>query len=233
MKYDLSVVILCYKAEDYVRNFVNQLKSELGAADINYEMVLVANYDNSKDKTPEIVHEIASKESNITVVSEKKKGRMGWDMRSGLRAAKGNYIAIMDGDGQMPVSDIVEVYTLIKSTSFDIVKTYRAYRYDGWHRGFMSYCYNVLFRLLFNPKFPLKDVNSKPKIISRSAYEKLHLVSNDWFTDAEIMIQAIEKNMKISQIATVFYKNERRKTMVAFSTIFEFIYNLFYYRFFK
>lgn len=233
MSYDLSVVVLCYKAESYIRTFVKQIQTELNEADINFELVLVANYDTKKDNTPQIVNQLAAQHTNITVVSDKKEGRMGWDMRSGLKAAVGNYIAIIDGDGQMPVSDIVAVYALIKSTSFDIVKTYRAYRHDGWHRGFMSACYNILFRLLFHPTFPLKDVNSKPKIITREAYEKLNLVSNDWFTDAEIMIQANQHNMKISQIATVFYKNERRKTMVSFSTIFEFIYNLFYYRFFK
>ncbi len=233
MGFDLSVVVLCYKAEGYVRSFVNQLLHELTEASIDFELVLVANFDDSKDRTPEIAQELAAQHENIIVVAHQKKGRMGWDMRSGLSAAKGNHIAIIDGDGQMPVSDIVTVYNLIKTENYDIVKTYRTLRYDGFIRKWLSRIYNWLFKLLFRPKSPLGDVNSKPKIIKRSAYEKMDLVSNDWFTDAEIMIQAIQNNMRICQISTVFYKNERRKTMVGFSTIFEFIYNLFYYRFVK
>ena len=233
MSYDLSVVVLCYRAEGYVNSFVSQLQLELDEAKVDYELILVANFDDKKDRTPQIAQKLAEASKHITVVAHQKKGRMGWDMRSGLSAAKGSYIAIIDGDGQMPVSDIVTVYKLIKSENYDVVKTYRALRYDGFIRKWLSRVYNWLFKLLFQPKSPLGDVNSKPKIISRMAYERMNLVSNDWFTDAEIMIQAIQQNMRICQISTVFYKNERRKTMVGFSTIFEFIYNLFYYRFFK
>ncbi|MBK6275601.1 MAG: hypothetical protein IPF58_13285 [Saprospirales bacterium] len=61
----------------------------------------------------------------------------------------------------------------------------------------------------------------------------MELRSNDWFTDAEIMIEALKLNMKICELSTVFYKNERRSSFVGLSTVFEFIYNLFYYRFNK
>lgn len=230
---ELSVVVLCYKAEDYIRDFVGQLTGELSTIDVEYEFILVANFDDQKDKTPEIAKDLAAGNQRIKVVSVPKEGRMGWDMRSGLRTARGRYIAIIDGDGQMPTSDIVTVYSIARTDRYDIVKTYRAYRYDGLFRKMLSVVYNFLFRLLFQPDFPLKDVNSKPKIITRSAYELMNLVSSDWFTDAEIMIEAISRNMKICQVSTVFYKNERRKTFVGFSTILEFIYNLFYYRFFK
>jgi len=233
MSVDLSVVILCYKAEAYIIDFVQQVKEELLKDEIDYEMILVANYDDERDKTPEIVKQLALDNEHVKVVSQEKEGRMGWDMKSGLAASTGNYIAIMDGDGQMPVSDIVTVYTIIKTGRYDMVKTYRNFRYDGIYRKMLSFVYNVFFRLMFKPTFPLKDVNSKPKIMSRQAYEKMNLLSNDWFTDAEIMIEAINKNMKICQISTVFYKNERRNTFIRFSTVFEFIYNLFRYRFIK
>ena len=133
----------------------------------------------------------------------------------------------------MPVSDIGTVYSVIRTGQYDIVKTFRVYRYDGVVRKVLSSIYNFMFRILYQPKFPLHDVNSKPKILTRKAYEQMNLISSDWFTDAEIMIQAIAMNMRICQISTVFYKNERRKTFVGFGTIWEFIFNLFYHRFVK
>jgi hypothetical protein len=155
---------------------------------------------------------------------------MGWDMRMGMEAASGQYICVLDGDGQMPVSDVVTVFNIINKGQYDLVKTYRQYRYDGFYRTLISKVYNILFTIIYRPKVAIKDVNSKPKILSRYAFEQLNLVSNDWFTDAEIMIQALKLNFRICQISTVFYKNERRKSYVGFNTIFEFIYNLFYYR---
>jgi hypothetical protein len=58
-------------------------------------------------------------------------------------------------------------------------------------------------------------------------------VSNDWFTDAEIMIEALRHNLSIGEVSTVFFRNERRGTLVRFSAIFEFLGNLIYYRFIK
>lgn len=228
---ELSVVVLCYKSEQVMESFVQQLDNEIKALNITYELVLVANYDkNSTDKTPSIARSIAAKNSHIKVLAYEKEGGMGWDMRSGLNAATGNFVAVIDGDAQMPSSDIPIVYNMIKLGKYDLVKTYRAKRYDGLIRGFLSSIYNVLFRILFSPTFPIQDINSKPKILTLAAYKQMHLVSNDWFTDAEIMIEALKYKMKICEVSTVFYKNERRTSFVGWRTVFEFIYNLFYYR---
>jgi glycosyltransferase involved in cell wall biosynthesis len=162
---DLSVVVLCYRAEEYIINFVEQLSKELKDAHIQaYELVLVANYDPfSKDRTPQIVRNLAGKDPRLVIVAEEKKGKMGWDMRSGLSAASGQYIAIIDGDGQMPVSDICVVYNIIKGGDYDLVKTFRAKRGDGFFRTIVSKAYNILFKLLFWVPFPVIDINSKPK----------------------------------------------------------------------
>lgn len=231
---ELSVVVLCYKAEYYIRDFIAQLEKELVEADIDYELVLVANYDEgSKDKTPQIVSELAADKPRYRVVSTVKHGRMGWDMRSGLESATGSNIAVIDGDGQMPVSDVAKVYSLLKTGEYDLVKTYRAKRYDGLYRKTLSSLYNFLFKALYLPSYPLHDVNSKPKVFTRQAYSKLNLTSSDWFTDAEIMIEAMKNQLRIGEVATIFYENERRKTLVGYDTIVEFTINLFYYKFFK
>jgi glycosyltransferase involved in cell wall biosynthesis len=229
---DLSIVVLCYRAEDTIRTFVSQLETEMAAEGIvHYELILVANYDaGSKDNTPFIVKEIAASNPDITVIAREKKGKMGWDMRSGLDAASGRYIAVIDGDGQMPVSDIPIVYKIIQTGHYDLVKTFRAKRFDGFTRKWMSRLYNLLFSLLFKVSFPVIDINSKPKILTRSAYQRMQLKSDDWFTDSEIMLQANDLKLRVCQISTVFYEHERRKSFVNPGTAFEFIYNLLFYR---
>lgn len=227
---ELSVVVLCYRAESFIKNFVQQIETELGQESISYELILVANYDSSNDSSPALVNELAKTNNKIIPVTRPKEGKMGWDMRTGLAAASGQYIAIIDGDGQMPVTDLSVVYNIIKNGGYDLVKTYRAVRNDGWWRSLLSKIYNLLFSLLFHPGFPVRDINSKPKILTRQAYTMLNLQSNDWFTDAEIMIQAFEKKLRICEVSTIFYKNERRASFVGPETIFEFIYNLIHYR---
>jgi glycosyltransferase involved in cell wall biosynthesis len=229
---ELSVVVLCYHSENIIEKFVDQLLNEIRELKVSSELVLVANYDrNSDDKTQHKVRELEAKHPTVKVLAKEKEGGMGWDMRSGLSIAVGKYIAVIDGDGQMPASDIPIVYRLLKMGNYDLVKTYRARRYDGTLRKTFSVVYNILFRLLYSPDFPVRDVNSKPKIFTAEAYRRMKLVSNDWFTDAEIMIQALRNKMRICEVSTVFYKNERRPSFVNLRTAWEFLLNLIKYRF--
>ncbi len=227
---ELSVVVLCFRSEHLINEFVNQLVGELAALNTTYELLLVANYDSENDKTPEISYAIAKRIPNCKVIAKPKKGRMGWDMKSGLAESKGKYIAVIDGDGQMPVSDIPVVYKIISTGYFDLVKTFRTKRFDGFYRRIISKVYNILFGLIFNPDFPVRDINSKPKILTREALGQMKLLSNDWFTDAEIMLEANRLKLRICDAATIFYRNQRRSSHVGVGTIFEFIYNMLYYR---
>ena len=232
---ELSVVILCYHSSDVVRDLVAQVEREMEEAKIDYELVLVGNYlpGDVKDPTPSVLKELARDKPRFVVVAKEKEGMMGWDMRSGLEAASGRHIAVIDGDGQMPMSDVIKVYRVLQVGKYDLVKTFRAQRQDGWYRRTISGFYNLLFRLLYPAAHVFRDINSKPKIMTREAYRRIHLVSNDWFTDAEIMIEALRHDLSVGEVSTVFYKNERRGTFVPASAIYEFLGNLIYYRFFK
>lgn len=229
------MVILCYHADDVVESLVRQIERELDAAQVDYELVLVGNYHpgGASEQTPVLLRKLADGKPRIRVLAKAKEGMMGWDMRSGMEAARGRNIAVIDGDGQMPMSDIMRVYRVLQTGGYDLVKTFRAKRWDGWRRRCLSNTYNFLFRLLYPAARVLRDMNAKPKVMTRAAYEKMNLVSNGWFTDAEIMIEALKHNLTIAEISTVFYKNERRDTFVPFSAVYEFLWNMIYYRFFK
>ena len=232
---ELSVVILCYHSADVVRDLVAQVERELEEARVDYELVLVGNYlpGDTKDQTPTVLKDLASGKPRFRVVAKEKEGMMGWDMRSGLEAATGRHIAVIDGDGQMPMSDVIKVYRVLQVGKYDLVKTFRAQRQDGWYRRTISGFYNFLFRLLYPAAHVFRDINSKPKVMTREAYQKIHLVSNDWFTDAEVMIEALKHDLSVGEVSTVFYKNERRGTFVPISALYEFLSNLIYYRFIK
>ena len=232
---ELSVVILCYHSADVVRDLVSQVKREMEEARINYELVLVGNYlpGDMNDQTPAVLRELAENNPRVAVVAKEKEGMMGWDMRSGLDAATGRHIAVIDGDGQMPMSDVIKVYRVLQVGKYDLVKTFRARRHDGWYRRIISGIYNFLFRLMYPAAHVFRDINSKPKVMTREAYQLMNLVSDDWFTDAEIMIEALRHELSVGEVSTVFHKNERRETFVPFSAIYEFLSNLIYYRFIK
>ena len=157
---------------------------------------------------------------------------MGWDMKSGLEAATGRALVVIDGDGQMPCEDVIRVYRKLRDDGMDLAKTFRTQRGDGLYRTTISVVYNIIFNILF-PGLKCRDINSKPKIITREVYERMDLKSNGWFIDAEIMIQAGRMNLKIGEVPTVFHQIDYRPSFVKFRSILEFFVNLFWYRFFN
>jgi glycosyltransferase involved in cell wall biosynthesis len=226
---DLSVIVLCYKTGFFAYKFTENIISMLEKENIDYELILVGNYyPDSNDITPNIVKDLAAKYKKVIAITKPKEGKMGWDMRSGFNAAKGRHTLVIDGDGQMPYEDILRVYRVIKSGNFDLCKTYRIKRYDSLYRRCISVAYNIVFSVVFMTH--ARDTNSKPKIITREAYNKLKLVSDDWFIDAEIMIQAKRLKFKIGEIPTVFEQSAGRSSFVKFTAIFEFIKNIILFR---
>ena len=167
----------------------------------------------------------AREHSHVTMVSRPKAGGMGWDLRSGLGVAGGSYLVYLDGDGQVSTHDALEVYRRLRETGADVVKGRREVREDGSVRTLTSLGYNLLFRILFRTA-PLWDVNGQPKGLTRAAYERLDLRTDDWFTDAEIVLKAKAAGMEIVEVPVRFRPRRTPESLVGTGTVWEFLVNM-------
>ena len=223
---ELSAIVLGYRAGRSLVRVAEPLAAELEASGVRYELVLVANYwPGRDDETPAVAEEFARGHERVRVVARPKEGAMGWDMRSGFKAARGDVLIVLDGDAQNPVSDVVRMYRALRETGADVMKGRRVLRHDGPYRRVVSITYNVIFRLLFRTK-GLWDINGKPKALTRAAYERLDLRSDDWFVDAEIVLKARELGLTILELPVEFFENEERASLVRPSAILEFARNM-------
>jgi hypothetical protein len=189
-------------------------------------VILVANYwPGTADRTPEHAAAFARHHPHVTVVARAKAGGMGWDLRSGLEVARGSFLVYLDGDGQVSTLDALKVYRRLKATRADVAKGRREVREDGSVRTLTSLGYNVLFRLLFRTA-PLWDINGQPKGLTRSAYERLNLRTDDWFTDAELVLKARGAGLKIVEVPVHFLPRRTRGSLVGLGTVWEFVVNM-------
>ncbi|MCX5849208.1 MAG: glycosyltransferase family 2 protein [Deltaproteobacteria bacterium] len=226
MHIEITIVVLCYRTGKRINSYVSKIKNILDANIFVWELVLVGNYDDgASDETPALVNELAANDPRIRAVTLPKKGMMGWDARTGMDMARGKYLCIVDGDEQIPAEDIIRVYQKIRTDNLDFVLPYREKRHDGFIRILNSKIYNIFAKILF-PCIKVKDINAKPKIFTKMAYEKLNLTSDDWFIDAEIVIKSSKLGLKIGQVPTEFKENEYRRSFVTLDTVMEFIKNL-------
>lgn len=223
---DLSVIVLCYRAGEALPQVVEPLYAQLERSGLSFELVLVANYwADAGDPTPAIAEDFARRHERVACVTEPKRGGMGWDMRSGLAAASGQVLVVLDGDAQNPVGDVLRIYRHLRDSGADVVKGRRFLRHDGFYRRLVSITYNVAFRLFFRTR-GLWDINGKPKALTREAYERLDLRSDDWFIDAEIVLKAREQGLRISELPVEFFRNAERESFVDVRAIGEFAVNM-------
>jgi glycosyltransferase involved in cell wall biosynthesis len=223
---DLSAIVLCYRAGVSVRRVLEALEAALRNAAVDYELVLVANYHPGQDDvTPSTVRAYAGDRSDVLVVASPKEGAMGWDMRSGFDAARGSTMIVIDGDGQNPPATVLEMFREMQRTGAEVAKGRRVRRGDGPYRRFVSVVYNALFAVLFGVR-GVWDVNGKPKGLTRAAYERMTLTSDDWFIDAEIVLEAKRLDLEICEIPVVFLQNESRESFVRPTAIWEFLINM-------
>lgn len=222
-------MVLCYRAGESIHRVVEPLYALLVEADTTFELVLVANFwPGSEDDTPRHVEEIAGRMDHVRTVIRPKEGGMGWDMRAGLEAARGQIRVVIDGDAQNPVEDVLEMYRLMQASGVDVAKGRRTTRFDSVYRHVVSVVYNVFFRLLFRTG-GIWDINGKPKGLTRAAYEQMTLRSNDWFIDAEIVLAARRLHLELVEMPVVFHATDRA-SFVRVSAIGEFMVNMVLYR---
>ena len=220
------MIVLCYQAREAVHRVIGPLYEQLEAADIAYELVLGANqWPDRPDPTGQVIEEFAMHRETVRNVLDEKQGAMGWDMRSGLAAARGDYMVVMDGDAQNPVEDVLKMYRRMRETGVDVMKGRRIARFDGPYRRAISVVYNLTFILLFRTR-GIWDVNGKPKGLTRAAYEALDLESDDWFIDAEILLSARRRGLAVAELPVVFHPNDERASFVRPAAILEFLRNM-------
>lgn len=223
----LSAVVLGYRAEEALTPIVTPLYDELVESGVDFELVLVANFHpEAPDETARVAREFAASHPHTVVLAEPKEGAMGWDMRSGLHAARGDFIVVIDGDGQNPTTDVMRIYHAHLASGAAVIKGRRSIRGDGWVRQVISTVYNVAFIVMFRAR-GLWDVNGKPKGITREALAQMNLESDDWFADAEIVLEARRLGLGLEEIPVRFDENRHRGSFVNWRTVVEFVRNMF------
>lgn len=122
MKKLLSIVVPCYNEEESIPVYYDAMVKEMQEMDyVDFEIIFIN--DGSKDKTLEIIRDLAKKDKKIRYVSFSRNFGKEAAMLAGLRASKGNFVTTMDVDLQDPPSLLPEMYKGIVEEAYDCVAT--------------------------------------------------------------------------------------------------------------
>lgn len=125
----ISIIVSCYNEEKMINLLYDKLIQEAELEEFkNVEFEYLFVNDGSKDKTLELVKELAKKDSRVRYISFSRNFGKEAAMCAGLEYATGDYYVLMDADLQDPPELLKEMYKMIKNEDYDCIATRRVTR---------------------------------------------------------------------------------------------------------
>ncbi|MFH2137345.1 MAG: glycosyltransferase family 2 protein [Candidatus Omnitrophota bacterium] len=197
-----SIIIPVYNEEKILEIVLDELKKVLSQKGHDPEIIVVD--DASRDKTYDI-----AKSTGVKVLRHEKNYGYGAALKTGIKAASNDVIAIIDGDGSYPANALPAL--LEEMTDHDMVIGARIKK--GVKMSFLrkipKFILKQLAQYLVNEKIP--DINSGMRIFKKSLFEKYANILPDTFSfTLTITLAAISSREKIKFIPIDYHKRHGR-----------------------
>ncbi len=183
----ISVVIPCYNEEDGVRLVIGRMPALVD------EVVVVDN--NCTDRTAEVARSLGAK-----VVAEKTPG-YGAAYKCGLRAATGDVIVTLDGDGTYPPEEIARLVDELEDRKLEFLSASRFPLTDPkampFSNRFGNWVLTVAAAVLFFQ--PIRDSQSGMWVFRRKALERIRLTSDGMAFSEEIKLEAVMRGLRFAE----------------------------------
>lgn len=162
-----SIVIPIYNEQDNIIPLVDELEWVMKAYDDAWECIFVD--DGSTDSSIKVLKTIAK--PFLRIVPLKKNYGQTSALAAGIRAACGEWIITLDGDGQNDPRDIPQLIERAESGSCDLICGIRQKRQDPCHKKIISKLANGVRRRVLNDN--TQDTGCSLKIFRASCFQKL------------------------------------------------------------
>jgi glycosyltransferase involved in cell wall biosynthesis len=174
----LSVVVPCYNEKDAVEPTIRNLERQLGGI-LSFEIIAVD--DGSTDGTSEILDQLTADIKALRVITHVRNRGYGGALKTGIRGARGQFVAITDSDGTYPNERIPDLLAHAEAGADMVVGarigdgvTYSKLR--AFPKAFMRrFCVWVT-------RQPIPDMNSGLRIFKREVVQQFLSYMPDTFS---------------------------------------------------
>jgi glycosyltransferase involved in cell wall biosynthesis len=168
---DLSIVIPVYNEEENVEPLVGEITSVMCRAGKSYEIIIVD--DGSRDRTFEVLGRLRRRTPALRGIRLKRNFGQTAALAAGLSRARGEFVALMDGDGQNDPADIPVMLAELQKGA-DLVCGWRFKRRDAFlSRRLPSIIANAL--ISWATQVELHDYGCTLKVMRREIAKGLKL----------------------------------------------------------
>jgi glycosyltransferase involved in cell wall biosynthesis len=162
--------------------------------------------DGSTDGTAELVERLGiSLGLEVRVVRHAEKSGYGISVADGLRAARMDFTAFTDADGQFDVADLGRLVPDALD-GVDLVAGWRVQRRDAAVRSVVSGVFNLALRLLYGLR--VRDVDCAMKLMRTEFLRSIDLEARSALINAELYCKARRDGRRIVQVPVPHHPRE-------------------------
>ncbi len=198
-----SIVVPLFNEEENIKPLVQAIFKAIGADSRFLEIVLVD--DGSGDRTRAIATKLAKRDKRIRLIRHERNQGLGAAIRTGLDAARGDFVLYTDADLPFDFRLIPQLFSLAGENR--VVSGYRLNRGEGGRRLLLTKAYNALVWLLFGLR--MRDVNFACKIFPKRFLQTAEFNSQGSFIDVEILLEARRIGLEIFEHPLRYYPRTR------------------------
>jgi glycosyltransferase involved in cell wall biosynthesis len=206
----ISLLIPVFNEKEAITETITKAHDVFSKMGEEFE-ILVIN-DGSTDGTEEILSKVDM--PKVQIINHPQNKGYGASMKSGIRRAKGDLLAISDADGTYPIVDFPKLYTAFKEKDADMVvgaRTKKGAQIPLIRRPAKAVI-NVLVNSLSGRKIP--DNNSGMRIFKKSmAEEFMHLYPQGFSFTITITLAAITSDYNVIYVPIDYFKRQGTSSM--------------------
>lgn len=202
-KKDISVIISIFNEEESLRELAEWIEKVMESNRFSYELIMVD--DGSKDRSWEIILDLAKKNSCIRGISFRRNYGKSAALYCGFKEAEGRVVITMDADLQDSPEEIPEMYRMITEDGYDIVSGWKKHRKDNAiTKNLPSKLYNATARKITGIR--LHDMNCGLK-----AYRNEVVKNIEVYGEMHRYIPYLAKNAGFDKITEKPVHHQKRK----------------------
>lgn len=190
----LSVVFPAFNEQYNVRRTVVLARKALPNIARKWEIIVVD--DGSKDATRAVCDVMGVQFPDVLTIHHPQNRGYGAALKSGIDAARFDWIFFSDADGQFDLEDLRKL--ILHAADSDIVAGYRRTRQDPFYRTVNAWGWNMLVRLALNVR--VRDIDCAFKLFRHTVFDRVQIRSVGAMVNTEILAQAERFGFRISQV---------------------------------
>lgn len=204
---NLSVFLPVYNEEKNLEKTVVQTAAFLRPNFSEWEIIIVN--DGSSDKTSQVAQRLALAEPRIKIITHVENRGYGAAFKSGIHAAKYDWVTFTDADGQFDFAEISKFLKIQEESGADLVIGYYLNRRVPFYRKLNTFFWEGLVRILFGLR--VRDIDCAFKLFSNRVVVAVEPLESERgaFISTEFLVKAKKKGFKIREVGVSHFPRQQ------------------------